>query len=155
MEQFKEYKGYFIGSEGTIIGKKGTPIGYAKKDGYVYVIINGKERSAHRLVAELWIKNDNPFATQVDHINGIRNDNRVDNLRWVSAADNRKNRHTDSKYKEFDASHYAKHKDAMLEQHKKYRLANQEKIKEQKKEYRKKNRDRLNEYKRKKRKDNK
>lgn len=43
--------------------------------------------SAHRLVAETWIPNPENLAT-VDHINGDRGDNRVENLRWCSYRDN-------------------------------------------------------------------
>ena len=53
---------------------------------------NGKNRVCHvsRLVAEAFIDNpDNkPF---VDHINTIRTDDRVDNLRWVDSQENSNN----------------------------------------------------------------
>ena len=39
--------------------------------------------SAHRLVAETWIPNPDKLRC-VDHINGDRSDNRVENLRWLS-----------------------------------------------------------------------
>lgn len=58
---------------------------------YPSVILYGKDKSmrihVHRLVAEYFIPNpeDKPM---VDHINTIRDDNRVENLRWVTAWEN-------------------------------------------------------------------
>jgi hypothetical protein len=46
-----------------------------------------RTQSAHRIVAEVWIPNPDNLPT-VDHINGNRGDNRVENLRWSSYRDN-------------------------------------------------------------------
>ena len=55
----------------------------------VYLSINGKRRKfvVHRLVAMMFIPNieNKPC---VDHINTIRNDNNVENLRWVTHKEN-------------------------------------------------------------------
>lgn len=56
-------------------------------NGYVYYQfrVNGKfyRKRAHRLVAEAFIPNPGNNQT-VDHLNHIRDDNRVKNLRWLS-----------------------------------------------------------------------
>lgn len=64
------------------------------KDGYLLVDLYKdniiKRMRVHRLVAEAFI--DNPEnKPHVDHINTIRDDNRVENLRWVTRKENMNN----------------------------------------------------------------
>ena len=61
--------------------------------GYYQVCLDGKYKYVHRIIAMQFIENDDPIhKTQVDHINRIRSDNRIENLRWVSASTNNRNK---------------------------------------------------------------
>lgn len=63
------------------------------KDGYATAHFRdattsrNKRLKVHRLVAGAFIPNPDG-KDQVDHINGIRNDNRVENLRWCTCKEN-------------------------------------------------------------------
>lgn len=61
--------------------------------GYLYVSFYGiskerKNKMLHILIAEAFIPNTDKEKWQVNHKNGVRNDNRVDNLEWVTPQQN-------------------------------------------------------------------
>ena len=63
------------------------------KDGYIMLGLNnnGKQKTLklHRLLAIAFIPNDDPEKKiEIDHINGVRDDNRLENLRWVTHQEN-------------------------------------------------------------------
>lgn len=66
-------------------------------DGYIAIRINGRRYLSHRLVF-LWMTGSFPIC-EIDHINGIRYDNRFDNLREATSSENKMNacRHKDNK----------------------------------------------------------
>ena len=64
---------------------------FKNKCGYMLIYLKTSHGSickqVHRLIAEAFIPNPSGFET-VNHKNGIKSDNRVDNLEWLSRKDN-------------------------------------------------------------------
>lgn len=65
-------------------------IGTIDSNGYVHIYVKGRTYKAHRL-AWLYTHGNWPEG-QIDHINHIRSDNRISNLRDVTCAVNHQNR---------------------------------------------------------------
>ena len=105
----KGYEGFYeVSSTGkvksiprTIMRKDGKPYRvkkerlmklYVDEDGYHRVELQNAGSAfktfAHRLVAQSFIPNPKN-KPQVNHINGIKDDNRVENLEWVTLQENR------------------------------------------------------------------
>lgn len=65
----------------------GTVVRTETKDGYVVVRFDGRRHYAHRV---LWIHRHGeiPEDKHIDHVNGVRSDNRPDNHRLVEAPQN-------------------------------------------------------------------
>lgn len=56
--------------------------------GYNRVEINGKDLLVHRLVALYFVERTDPTADTVDHIDANTQNNRADNLQWVTLSEN-------------------------------------------------------------------
>jgi hypothetical protein len=68
-----------------------------KSTGYIRPEINGKRVRQHRIICAAFLGLDiHDKKCQVDHINGIRHDNRLENLRLVN---NQQNQHNQTKAK--------------------------------------------------------
>ena len=94
-KKIENYPKYEISDCGLVMNSRGNILKPRKHyKGYleIYLSENGKRKNfkIHRLVAQAFIPNpDNK--PQVDHINRIRNDNHVDNLRWSTSSENQQN----------------------------------------------------------------
>ena len=66
------------------------------KDGYRQVGIKGKIYQEHRIIMMLCFGHI-PENAEIDHINHVRDDNRLVNLRFVTGSENRRNQSVSSK----------------------------------------------------------
>lgn len=82
---------YEVSSDGRVrcYGRlsNGREIGQHISNGYPACNIARKTRRVHQLVAQAFI-GPQPAGYHVNHINGIKTDNRVENLEYVTAGDN-------------------------------------------------------------------
>lgn len=90
-----DYPNYLFYDDGRVYSKlKNKFIGSKIGNGYVMITMTDSKRVyAHRLVAFAFpeICGEYEAGLEVDHLNTIRDDNRAENLRWVTRSQNRNN----------------------------------------------------------------
>jgi len=80
---------YWAVTRGTV--KAGSRAGGPVGNGYRRVGVGGKSLREHRIIYEMF-NGPIPEGMDIDHINGVRDDNRIENLRVVTRSENHHNR---------------------------------------------------------------
>lgn len=92
----KEYEGFYkISSEGRVLRVGGKELkSFINGSGYLQLCLckNGKQKShrIHRLVAENFMPKPDKDGLEVNHIDGIKTNNKLSNLEWVNRSENLK-----------------------------------------------------------------
>lgn len=89
MKQHPNFPGYSITPDGQVFSHKRNRFmkPYKNNRGYMVIRVCGKCTGVHRLVAATYIPNPEA-APDVNHKNGVKTDNRVENLEWCSRFEN-------------------------------------------------------------------
>ena len=96
--EVKDFPNYLIFRNGAVLGKKRKKFlkPYPDKDGYYTLGLcnNNKMKTfrVHRLVARHYLNKPDIEGITIDHINRIKTDNRVSNLRWATISQQSQNR---------------------------------------------------------------
>ena len=115
MEKWKRIKGmdYEVSSTGLVRNLSGKILKQKTENGYkrIGLRVNNKQLffRVHRLVAAAFIPKIRG-KEQVHHINHIRDDNRVENLQWVTGEENQYYRSANTLSYRFLLRFYKKHK---------------------------------------------
>lgn len=90
-EKWAEYNGYLVSDQGRVKGKY---VEFLKltKVGSGYLMAGARLGSVHRLVWKAF-NGEIPEGLEIDHINRVKDDNRLSNLRAVTRSDNQRNNH--------------------------------------------------------------
>lgn len=113
LDEFKEipgYDNYLINKKGIIINKKTKGIlAGSDRNGYRRVTLKNQNKTVHILLYETFV-GPIPEGYVIDHINGVKDDNRLENLRAVPQSDNMSNAFLHGHKGQIKISQYDKNK---------------------------------------------
>ncbi len=106
---------YYCDKNGTIIGKRGKVItGHIDRCGYRNVLLTEnyitKNYLAHRLILSTFLPIEGWNDMQVNHINGDKADNRLENLEWCTRSENIKHAYDTGLEKKYSGTNHWAHK---------------------------------------------
>lgn len=81
------YPGYSATRHGTVRGPRGVLSQWRNASGYLEVKVGERHIAAHRAVALAWLPNPRNLS-DVNHIDGCKDNNRVENFEWCSRSEN-------------------------------------------------------------------
>ena len=92
-EPVKGYEEYQVDTNGVVYSKKGKPLKWSINThgyGMIKFCINGQVKGfgVHTIVARQFIPGETEERNQVNHIDGNKLNNNVDNLEWVTQSEN-------------------------------------------------------------------
>ena len=79
---------YRIDTNGTIINKHDKVLKPSLNRGYLRIVLNGKNHLIHRLVGINFIPNNDISRNIINHKDGIKTNNNINNLEWCNTSDN-------------------------------------------------------------------
>lgn len=89
LPSLEELQSLFDYKEGKLYWKNGKNAGHVMPNGYVYIAVGNRNYSESRIIWKIHTGND-PVG-QIDHIDRIRSNNRIENLRDVDQFENMMN----------------------------------------------------------------
>ena len=95
-----EFPGYTFFRNGEVKNNNGQIMGCQERDGYIksnFKDVHGKQHVYRLHILIMWaFSGESPNGREVDHINAIKNDNRYENLQYLTKLEHSRKTHDDN-----------------------------------------------------------